>query len=102
MLFSAIAATRQGLTIGLDGSGVDLHAQSTSPAFDGRVYMVGDNPASDIAGANAFGWESILVRTGVFRGKDENDAAHKPTVIQPNVWEAVRWALEREGFGGVF
>lgn len=47
--------------------------------------MVGDNPASDIAGANGYGWESILVRTGVFRGKDESEAAHKPTTIKPNV-----------------
>lgn len=95
MLFSAIKAAREG------HDRVDLHAQ-TNPRFDGKVYMVGDYPASDIAGANAFGWESILVRTGVFRGQDENDAAHKPTVIKPNVYEGVRWALEREGFGDVF
>lgn len=78
LLFSAIQAAREG------HSNVDLHGK-TSPTFEGRVYMVGDNPASDIAGANGFGWESILVRTGVFRGKDENDAAHKPTIIQHNV-----------------
>ncbi len=36
-----------------------------------EVYMVGDNPASDIQGANQHGWTSILVRTGVFRGSDE-------------------------------
>ena len=34
-----------------------------------NFYMIGDNPKSDIAGANAKGWTSILVRTGVF---DEN------------------------------
>lgn len=27
----------------------------------GNVWMVGDNPASDIQGANAFGWRSALV-----------------------------------------
>lgn len=78
LLFSAIAAAREG------HSNVDLHGR-TNPSFDGRVYMVGDNPQSDIAGANGFGWESILVRTGVFRGKDESEAAHKPTVISKNV-----------------
>ena len=31
-----------------------------------NYYMIGDNPRSDIAGANAKGWVSILVRTGVF------------------------------------
>jgi ribonucleotide monophosphatase NagD (HAD superfamily) len=46
--------------------------------------MVGDNPKSDIAGANAFKWESILVRTGVFRGK-YNDDEHPATVVVPDV-----------------
>lgn len=31
-----------------------------------KFYMIGDNPNSDIAGANAKGWVSILVKTGVF------------------------------------
>jgi len=39
----------------------------------GNIYMIGDNPASDIRGANAIGWPSFLVRTGVFRDAD-NDA----------------------------
>lgn len=30
-------------------------------ASDLDVWMIGDNPASDIAGANAFGWKSALV-----------------------------------------
>ena len=33
-----------------------------------KVYMIGDNPKSDIRGANASGWHSILVRTGMFQG----------------------------------
>lgn len=39
-----------------------------------RVYMVGDNPASDIAGANNFKsdfgteWVSCLVKSGVYKG----------------------------------
>ncbi|KAI8839891.1 HAD-like domain-containing protein, partial [Chytridium lagenaria] len=33
-----------------------------------HVYMVGDNPASDIEGANRFGWRSVLVKTGVYAG----------------------------------
>jgi HAD superfamily hydrolase (TIGR01450 family) len=32
---------------------------------DLSVWMVGDNPASDIAGANAFGWKSALVSQGM-------------------------------------
>jgi len=62
-----------------------------------KVYMVGDNPESDIRGGNtyksAFGskWASILVRTGVFRG---DDPAHKPKVIVDDVYDAVQWAVE--------
>lgn len=63
----------------------------------GRVYMVGDNPASDIAGANNYGWESILVQTGVFRGSRPEEAEHKPTVVARDVLEGIKWALKREG-----
>lgn len=34
----------------------------------GEIFMIGDNPASDIRGANAKGWVSILVKSGVFSG----------------------------------
>ncbi|KAI0829926.1 HAD hydrolase [Trametes gibbosa] len=60
-----------------------------------NVYMVGDNPESDIAGANAAGWPSILVRTGVY-DPAQGEPAHKPTHIAEDVEEAVRWAIERE------
>ena len=40
---------------------------------------IGDNPKSDIRGANGFGgiWKSVLVRSGIFQGKenDEEDPA---------------------------
>ena len=62
-----------------------------------EVYMVGDNPESDILGANRyksnFGttWHSILVRSGVYSG---GEPGHKPSVIVDDVWEAVKWAME--------
>lgn len=65
-----------------------------------RVYMVGDNPESDILGANQYQsevgseWNSILVRSGVYSG---GEPAHKPKAIVEDVWEAVQWGLEREG-----
>lgn len=64
------------------------------------VYMVGDNPESDIRGANEYRsdagtkWESILVRSGVYRG---GEPKYKPSVTVADVEEGVRWALEREG-----
>lgn len=65
-----------------------------------RVYMVGDNPESDILGANRYKspvgsrWDSILVRSGVYRG---GRPAHEPKVVVQDVWDAVRYGLEREG-----
>lgn len=74
---------------------------------------MGDNPFSDIQGANAYGFSSILVRTGVFRGKD-NHAEHPATTVQADVLvsagvcqlmliltyfnsqDAVKWALRKE------
>ncbi|OAV87265.1 HAD-superfamily subfamily IIA hydrolase [Puccinia triticina 1-1 BBBD Race 1] len=67
----------------------------------GAVYMIGDNPASDIQGANNYGWSSVLVKTGVFKGNKPEDAAHVPTSVQSDVLEAVHWALRQEGHAHV-
>jgi HAD superfamily hydrolase (TIGR01456 family) len=59
-----------------------------------KVYAVGDNPASDIQGANNHGWESILVKTGVWQeGVDSND--HNATHVVDNVYDAVQLALSK-------
>lgn len=60
-----------------------------------RVYMVGDNPAADIKGANEYGWSSILVRTGVFRDSG-NSTLYPATTVVDNVEEAVQWAINQE------
>lgn len=64
------------------------------------VYMVGDDPAADIQGVNAFSspegivWKGILVETGVhIRGEIP---AHNPDFIVPDVEEAVSLALTLE------
>lgn len=64
-----------------------------------RVYMVGDNPESDIKGAEGFKsvrgveWRGCLVESGVFRRGDEERGA---SWVGADVEGAVRWALERE------
>ncbi|KAL9603546.1 MAG: hypothetical protein Q9219_001048 [cf. Caloplaca sp. 3 TL-2023] len=79
------------LSSGEAGGGVGLR----------KVYMVGDNPESDIAGGNryqsSFGsvWDTILVRSGVYSG---GEPAHRPSVIVNDVWDAVEWALNKEGW----
>ncbi|KAF8550688.1 HAD-superfamily hydrolase [Imleria badia] len=59
------------------------------------VYMVGDNPESDIAGANAARWKSILVRTGIYDPR-QGPPSHRPTHEVEDVEQAVQWALEQE------
>ncbi|QLQ82017.1 hypothetical protein HG537_0G02710 [Torulaspora globosa] len=57
------------------------------------VYMVGDNPESDIIGAQQYGWKSCLVRTGVYR--DQVPLNHvKPTMIVDDVYQAVTSVLD--------
>ncbi|SJK97772.1 uncharacterized protein ARMOST_01026 [Armillaria ostoyae] len=62
-----------------------LYNHSTKPT----MYMVGDNPESDIAGANGAGWPSVLVRTGVY-DPIHGSPTHKPTHEAEDVEEAVR------------
>ncbi|KAA8534318.1 hypothetical protein F0562_031855 [Nyssa sinensis] len=66
-------------------------------AFE-ALYMIGDNPSVDIKGARQAGhpWFSILTRTGVFRGK-ENDAEFPADLVVDTVEEAVEYILRREG-----
>lgn len=67
-----------------------------------RFYMVGDNPASDIAGANNYrspfgtSWSSLLVKTGVWDGVSVPDP--EPTAVVNDVHSAVEWGLKREGW----
>ncbi|KAF8633630.1 hypothetical protein AX15_001319 [Amanita polypyramis BW_CC] len=60
-----------------------------------RLYMIGDNPASDIAGAVNAGWESVLVRTGVYEPQ-QGQPSWRPTHEAGDVEEAVEWAIRRE------
>ncbi|KAF9920073.1 hypothetical protein FBU30_010139 [Linnemannia zychae] len=61
------------------------------------VYAIGDNPYADIAGANGYGWTSLLVKTGVFKPEgDENHHTHPATAVVEDVEDAVRWIISRE------
>ncbi|EXJ62577.1 HAD-superfamily subfamily IIA hydrolase [Cladophialophora yegresii CBS 114405] len=65
-----------------------------------KVYMVGDNPESDIRGANDYDsphgieWLSLLTRTGVYRDQDGRRPTWEPTAIVDDVKAAVQWALK--------
>ena len=59
-----------------------------------KFYGVGDNPKSDIRGANNAGenWKSVLVRTGVFTGID-NDELDPADVVVYDILDAVNFII---------
>ncbi|KAK9693800.1 hypothetical protein K7432_013711 [Basidiobolus ranarum] len=59
-----------------------------------KVYGVGDNPASDIDGANRAGWHSILVKTGIYQSESDSLNGIVPNTISENLLEAVEFAFE--------
>ncbi|KAF7197583.1 putative CDP-alcohol phosphatidyltransferase class-I family protein C22A12.08c [Pseudocercospora fuligena] len=61
-----------------------------------NIYMVGDNPASDIIGGNMYGWNTCLVRTGVFQGGDNDENNPANFGVFTNVLEAVKTAIKKE------
>lgn len=71
-----------------------------------KVYMVGDNPESDIMGANDYRslvgaeWKSLLTKTGVFTAREGEEPSVKPTRIVDDVRAGVRWALKDSEWDG--
>jgi HAD superfamily hydrolase (TIGR01456 family) len=65
-----------------------------------KILMVGDNPAADIRGANAAGWDSALVGTGKIVDISSEKAVQglprgdRPTFVAKNAFEAVKRWLE--------
>jgi HAD superfamily hydrolase (TIGR01456 family) len=74
----------------------EMAAPGAAGAANGfeRIWMLGDNPAADIAGANAAGgpWRSVLLRTGLWEG-GANDDAHPAALVAHGVGEGVAAAL---------
>ena len=75
--------------------------QQTRKSVLRNVYMIGDNPESDILGANTYGavasprgiqWHSLLVRSGVYSG---GTPAHRPEEILDDVWAAVQYGTQQ-------
>ena len=71
-----------------------------------KVYMVGDNPESDIRGANSYEsphgveWVSLLTRTGVFRDRPGHAPTWEPRAIVDDVRAAVQYALKDSAWSG--
>ncbi|KAM7183903.1 Cat eye syndrome critical region protein 5 [Rhypophila sp. PSN 637] len=70
-----------------------LHGEERIPE---NVYMIGDNPASDIVGGNMYGWNTCLVRTGVFQGGENDEENPANFGVFTNVLEAIKTAMRKE------
>lgn len=60
------------------------------------IYMIGDNPQSDIIGGNMYGWNTCLVRTGVYQGEGNDKENPASFGVFGNVLEAVKSAVRKE------
>jgi HAD superfamily hydrolase (TIGR01456 family) len=61
-----------------------------------NIYMVGDNPQSDIIGGNMYGWNTCLVRTGVYQGEGNDKQNPANFGVFANVLDAVQSAIRKE------
>lgn len=64
-----------------------------------KLYMIGDNPKSDIRGANAAGMTTILVKSGVFQLVEgyDNDHEDPADYIVEDFVDAIKLILKLEG-----
>eukprot|EP00897_Mesotaenium_endlicherianum_P002182 jgi/Mesen1/1992/ME000147S01087 len=109
---NALRALRAEMTAGPSGVGGETPAPGDPDATDSdphyraegggsdRWYMVGDNPLTDIRGANEAGpeWASILTTTGIHSGP-HNHAQFPASEVVRDVEEAVDFILTRERYG---
>lgn len=70
-----------------------IHNDEKLPA---HVYMIGDNPQSDIIGGNMYGWNTCLVRTGVYQGEGNDKENPASFGVFKNVLDAVQTAIKKE------
>ncbi|KAI9933758.1 hypothetical protein ASPWEDRAFT_126392 [Aspergillus wentii DTO 134E9] len=71
----------------------EIHGEKRLPE---NIYMIGDNPMSDIIGGNLYGWNTCLVRTGVFQGGENDEQNPANFGVFDNVLGAVKSAIQKE------
>lgn len=60
------------------------------------AWMVGDDLEADIAGAQACGMRTVLVRTGKFRESELEDSSIRPDAVLDTVADLPEWLEENE------
>ncbi|EER23314.1 hypothetical protein D8B26_001407 [Coccidioides posadasii str. Silveira] len=71
----------------------EIHNEHILPE---NIYMVGDNPQSDIVGGNMYGWNTCLVRTGIFQGGENDEENPANFGVFANVLDAVQAVIKKE------
>ena len=61
-----------------------------------NIYMIGDNPGSDIIGRNMYSRNTCQVRTGVHQGEWNDDQNPASFGVFNNVLETVQTACRKE------
>jgi len=83
-----------------------LQKQASDLGYDSihTIYAIGDNPITDIKGANAAGghWVSMLVHTGMFQpSQDKDNCTENPaSIVASDVYYAIAEILQIEGILG--
>lgn len=84
-LLAAIVATTGATPEVLGKPSPAIFRSALARAGGGRPLVVGDRLDTDIAGALALGWESLLVRTGVHGPADLTEDGPRPTFVADDV-----------------
>lgn len=96
-LLAAVVATTGAAAEVLGKPSPAIFRSALARVGGGRPLVVGDRLDTDIAGALALGWDSLLVLTGVHARADITDAGPRPTFVAEDVRALCdeRWSAER-------
>lgn len=84
-LLAAVVATTAALPEIIGKPSASIFRKALERAGGRRPLVVGDRLDTDIAGAAALGWDSLLVLTGVHDRDDLRDGSPIPTFVAPDV-----------------
>ncbi|KAL2649562.1 hypothetical protein R1flu_017690 [Riccia fluitans] len=96
MVYKNAEHALEEVSTNITGISAEVSAVSKHSSFK-SIYMIGDNPTTDIIGAKFAGhpWFSILTRTGCYRGQPISSLYDADKVVE-DVEEAVDFIMQRE------
>jgi HAD superfamily hydrolase (TIGR01457 family) len=87
----AAVATTTGATPEIVGKpNAPLYREALERAGGGTPLVIGDRLDTDVAGAAALGWDSLLVLTGIARPEDVDAAPASPTYVADDLFRLLR------------